>query len=184
MKKLIMAFVVAVIATASQAAMVKWNGSINGIDPASLGDNGNYAANGAGVAGMSYVLTILSDDGSTTIATKSGTVASSTASVTFSDAKILKSTDYMYEIVLSGAPASLTGKVSDDYDYSNASMTTTLTGSISTLAMGTTGFDASPTSWTVSGIVPKSTPTPVPEPTSGLLLLLGVAGLALKRKNA
>ena len=29
-----------------------------------------------------------------------------------------------------------------------------------------------------------SSPTPAPEPTSGLLLLLGVAGLALKRKRA
>ena len=36
---------------------------------------------------------------------------------------------------------------------------------------------AVPSSWTI-------TATPVPEPTSGLLLLLGVAGLALRRKHA
>ena len=35
-----------------------------------------------------------------------------------------------------------------------------------------------------SGWMPYTAPTPVPEPTSGLLLLLGVAGLALKRKRA
>ena len=34
-----------------------------------------------------------------------------------------------------------------------------------------------PTKWTVHG------PEPTPEPTSGLLLLLGVAGLALRRKQ-
>ena len=32
--------------------------------------------------------------------------------------------------------------------------------------------------------LPTDSPTPAPEPTSGLLLLLGVAGLALKRKRA
>ena len=35
--------------------------------------------------------------------------------------------------------------------------------------------------WTAVG-TPTPTPTPTPEPTSGLLLLLGVAGLALRRK--
>ena len=34
------------------------------------------------------------------------------------------------------------------------------------------------------GYLIANTPTAVPEPTSGLLLLLGVAGLALKRKRA
>ena len=36
----------------------------------------------------------------------------------------------------------------------------------------------------VSGTFNTDSPTPAPEPTSGLLLLLGVAGLALKRKRA
>ena len=36
----------------------------------------------------------------------------------------------------------------------------------------------------MSGIAPGGSPSPAPEPTSGLLLLLGVAGLALKRKRA
>ena len=35
-----------------------------------------------------------------------------------------------------------------------------------------------------SGTFNTDSPTPAPEPTSGLLLLLGVAGLALKRKRA
>ncbi len=39
----------------------------------------------------------------------------------------------------------------------------------------------SETSWHTVGTAPID---PVPEPTSGLLLLLGVAGLALKRKRA
>ena len=35
-----------------------------------------------------------------------------------------------------------------------------------------------------TGFLMGGSPAPVPEPTSGLLLLLGVAGLALKRKRA
>ena len=39
-----------------------------------------------------------------------------------------------------------------------------------------------PTSWTIT--VPGPTPPVVPEPTTGLLVLLGVAGLALLRRHA
>ena len=44
-----------------------------------------------------------------------------------------------------------------------------------------TGEDSwDPSLWTAVGGAPS--PTPTPEPTSGLLLLLGVAGLALRRR--
>ena len=39
-------------------------------------------------------------------------------------------------------------------------------------------------SWTTAYASPSYTAAAVPEPTSGLLLLLGVAGIALKRKRA
>ena len=38
--------------------------------------------------------------------------------------------------------------------------------------------------WRTAGAASPTPPDPAPEPTSGLLLLLGVAGLALKRKRA
>jgi len=38
--------------------------------------------------------------------------------------------------------------------------------------------------WQGAGWYSVATPSPIPEPTSGLLMLLGVAGLALKRKRA
>ena len=47
---------------------------------------------------------------------------------------------------------------------------------IGPITLGSTPID--------SGYLMTDSPTPVPEPTSGLMLLLGVAGLALKRKRA
>lgn len=184
MKKLVLAMAVSLVAFASQAASVKWNGTINGVDPAAVGFNGSYAANGSGVPGMSYVLTILSADGLSTIATKSGTVSSSTASVLFNDNAIVKSTEYQYKIVVTGTQSALTSKESATYDYSGATMEAILTGSFTTVAMGTTAFDANTESWKVDGIVEKGTPgpDPIPEPTTGLLVLVGAAGLALRRK--
>ena len=53
-------------------------------------------------------------------------------------------------------------------DYSNLSINTLLAGE--------------KTAWSTGPVPPG--PEPVPEPTSAMLLLLGVAGLALKRKRA
>ena len=47
--------------------------------------------------------------------------------------------------------------------------------------MALTSGGATSANWTAIG---GSTPEPIPEPTSGLLMLLGLAGLALKRKRA
>ena len=65
------------------------------------------------------------------------------------------------------------------YDYSDATMTAEIRGTVTTLSTGSTSFSSdAPASWTVSGI------QGVPEPTSGLLMLVGLAGLALRRKRA
>ena len=93
---------------------------------------------------------------------------------------ILANTEYTYSIVISGTMDALTGRgVDGDFDYSAATLTTAISGSITTAGMGaTTLTTATPSAWTVSGI------TAVPEPTSGLLMLVGLAGLALRRRRA
>lgn len=48
----------------------------------------------------------------------------------------------------------------------------------------TTGSLSQTASWTASTQMTSFATTSVPEPTSGLMLLLGIAGLALKRKRA
>ena len=64
------------------------------------------------------------------------------------------------------------------------SFTLTATDPSSGSTYAASGMGATDAMYTGMGFVMAGTWSAVPEPTSGLLLLLGVAGLALKRKRA
>ncbi len=191
MKKLIIAAAVACVAALTQAATVSW--SITGLK----GSDGNTLASGA-----AYIFC--------TKGTSQTTVAAVTAAIDGLNAADLKTylTDNSLsaltstisggeasisgvDLASSGVPASTTGvrifavivddaSFGDDVKY----VVTGTSGSVKPPAAGTSnnaGFTldgatatASASNWTAAA----------PEPTSGLLLLLGVAGLALKRKRA
>ena len=191
MKKLIIAAAVACVAALTQAATVSW--SITGLK----GSDGNTLASGA-----AYIFC--------TKGTSQTTVAAVTAAIDGLNAADLKTylTDNSLsaltstisggeasisgvDLASSGVPASTTGvrifavivddaSFGDDVKY----VVTGTSGSVKTPAAGTSnnaGFTldgatatASASNWTAAA----------PEPTSGLLLLLGAAGLALKRKRA
>ena len=106
-------------------------------------------------------------------------------------------TTYDYRIDIKGTQGSLTSKGTKvdggdgyDYDYSAAIIESSVSGSVTTELMGgTTIGAAAPTTWSVSGITKTAQSGggggsgDVPEPTSGLLLLVGGAMLALRRKQ-
>ena len=190
MKKLMIGLAVAALAVAAQASTVKWQSDANlvGINVGTgtlLDGDGTYAANGDNLKKASTLLatlTIFDAEGETLETIKNVSVAyastngkvstSFTSSLTFT-----ATTEYGYELVISGTQNSLTGVIGD-WDYTAATIETTLAGTFA----GKTGNQQIATgaasSWTVAGAVP------VPEPTSGLLLLLGVAGMALRRRRA
>lgn len=80
---------------------------------------------------------------------------------------VLRTTDDKYEITYDG--------VSSSYDVVGMGTTTTIMSLVDTTTYGAADWQA------VGGDTP--TPGPIPEPTSGLLMLLGMAGLALRRKQ-
>ena len=101
---------------------------------------------------------------------------------------------YNYRIDIKGTQGSLTDKGSKvdggdgyDYDFTSAIIESSVNGSVTTELMGnTTVYNNPPTTWSVSGITKTAQSGGsggVPEPTSGLLLLVGGAMLALRRKQ-
>ena len=204
MKKLMVALSAVALAAVVQASTVSWAGTAYGVDAAGVLDNGNYAAETTKMKGngsWTYVISIL-DAGGTEIGHAEGTPAfGSTGKFAMSGIDVggtlVANQTYDVVITLTGTQTSLSSKPEQTvgdyiYNYSGAQLETELVGTVTGKTSGDAGITVGPSSWTVSGITktpigpgpgPGPTPTPTPEPTSGLLLLLGVAGLALRRKQ-
>ncbi|MBQ6010555.1 MAG: PEP-CTERM sorting domain-containing protein [Kiritimatiellae bacterium] len=171
MKKIMFALAVAVIAGFAQAAQVKWSsGTVaNGF----ADENGDSLANST-----AYTLTVMLWDatGTTKLDEMSATTANATGaySGTFSYTAAA-STDYMISAVLAKNDGTATLEMDKAAFTTAASGTKTL--NITTGAnFASTGSKWDSGGWQTSG-------GGVPEPTSGLLLLVGGAMLALRRKQ-
>ena len=175
MKKLMILAGVAMMAFASQAAQFRWQ--FTATKSAASAYNGatvymvlasdyaattiNTAADITGIAKSSGTLTV-------------GSMSATTGNITVKDSWVVEGTDYSwYAVIVNG----------DKYYVSSAEKTST--------AVSDTATPASVTFASQSELSVASNwksfsggSEPVPEPTSGLLMLLGVAGLALKRKRA
>ena len=191
MKKLMIAACAVVFAAASQAALINWQSmdDVLGVTLTGLNGNGPYAAGGElakDVSSLSYAMTIYTADGLTVLDdTINGTVDFAVFGAGFdvygieTKAAISAGTDYQYKIVMNGTQSDLQALGEHgDWDYSAATVSATLTGTFEGATGSSTIDSAVPATWTISGA------EAIPEPTSGLLLLLGVAGLALRRRRA
>ena len=192
MKKIAIAAAVICIAAISQAATFDWVSTsvkLYGVTAANVMDNGTYAAATTGtdnradkVCTLTYLLTIL--DGDTVIGTATGDVKYGTlGKLGTTGMEVAAAQDgktYNYVLTLTGTQSNLSGRgVDGDFDYSGATLTAEISGTVTTASMGGTLLpETAPSSWIVSGV------TAVPEPTSGLLMLVGLGALALRRKRA
>ena len=184
MKKLIVMMAIAMTAAVVNAAACTWG--ISGAATASI-KNGSTTWSAAGSNPVAYLF-LTSDSAAVTAALEKGamdtTFAKATTS-TFTSRGRFSGVDI--DIPAETASYSMVLVYTDSADankiwYQISSVTSNASGSddASTPAV-MASFAASSfssTGWS------SATATNIPEPTSGLMLLLGVAGLALKRKRA
>ena len=191
MKKLVIAAAIICVAAISQAATFNWtSGSVKlyGVTAADVTGNGTYAASSASadradkVCTLTYLLTIL--DGEKVVGTATGDVTygslSKLGTVGMEVDAAGDGKTYNYVLALTGTQSNLSGRgVDGEFDYSAATLSAEISGTVTTSTMGATNLpETAPSSWTVSGV------TAVPEPTSGLLMLVGLGALALRRRRA
>ena len=183
MKKLIIAFAAGVLAVCANAATYKW--AVDGITDPSSGEASSGLRGWCFVAATSKsgITTISIDDavalinqganGITSLKTyalKTGKTSSGVLSPSAYDGGWgTGDTLTTYAIVFDVGDATPTG--ASKYIVSS---TETITFANATTARTAAGLNMASSTWTAVA----------PEPTSGLLLLLGMAGLALKRKRA
>ena len=172
------------VATVSQAASIAWGGAI------SLPDGMTEVTAGTG-AYLVYSASTFSDTGSlkfdgTNLKSGDSTIASTVDSyaITAGDAATwtFSKTEDKSGSDVNGFYAILVGDAAAASNYSFYSFEVTGTTAQSTAYDAILGHNWDPDYLTQGGYTVAA--AAVPEPTSGLLLLIGMAGLALRRKRA
>lgn len=158
MKKLIMFAAIAIAAITGQAATFKWSA-------ANIYDHTGTAKYTGDVVLYAYINTATAAD-AVAVSTVKASSAGAVAATTFSNDKLAAGNNYNFFFVIEDG----------DYKFTSAEKANVaaLETQTQTVAFGNmTSATQNASNWAA-----------VPEPTSGLLLLLGMAGLALKRKRA
>lgn len=171
MKKLVIVACVALAAIASQAAQFRWAFTATKAAGSPYDGADVYMILAADYDSSKQMSLADIQSASKSKGTLSvGSMTASTGNITVKDSWVTEGTDYSWYAVV----------VSDDkYYVSSAATVSTAVGDTATPAAKTF---ASKSEMATAGN--WHTLAAVPEPTSGLLMLLGIAGLALKRKRA
>ena len=185
MKKLLILSIVAMIAAVVNAAACSW--TIAGATTASV-KNGSVVWSVAGTSPMAYLI-LSSDVSAATTALDKGAMDTTLAKASvstfnargrFANVAIdLPSTSAEYSMVLVYTDKTDANKIW--YQFSSATANASGSDDPMTPAIAAS-FGA--TTFSASGWTAATATAAVPEPTSGLLMFLGLAGLALKRKRA
>ncbi len=178
MKKLIMLAAVAALAFAGQAASVSWNITY-------AGQGATWAGNGATVmafAGSDYaaIVKLVTETGSDTL--KADLMTKAIGSSTFKNNR--GNAALPSAIQTESAPTTMFWMIFSEGSWDSGkavtwTAATDVSGSFYEPPAAGTTLGLTATNFANSGTIAG-----VPEPTSGLLMLVGLAGLALRRKRA
>lgn len=176
MKKLIVLAAAVALACAGQAASVSWSATLAG-QGATLAGNSAFVL---AFAGSDYadIVKLVTVDGSDTL--QSDLAAKTISSKTFSNNRGTATAAN----IINDSPTTVFWMIFNEgsYDAGKAVTWTAVTdvsGSFYEPPASGTAFTLNAASFANSGTIAD-----VPEPTSGILLLIGMAGLALRRKRA
>ena len=187
MKKLMIAFAIAVVAVCSQASTTKWGlatGNKISLDGVALASQTVQLY----IVGVNDAADVLFDERTTLAGGGAGRLTSSTGTM---------QAGYDYNSTIAGGSLwtkeggdlgreyyiVINAKGTDGKDYTYTSSAVASSG-LTDKSSGVIAFTFNDTKTDVAGTKNAWVAAAVPEPTSGLLLLLGVAGLALKRRRA
>lgn len=160
MKKLIMFVAIAIAAITGQAATFKWSA-------ANIYDHTGTAKYTGDVVLYAYINTATAAD-AVAVSTVKASSAGAVAATTFSNDNLAAGNNYNFFFAIEDG----------DYKFTSAEKANVaaLETQTQTVAFGNmTSATQNASNWSSSA---------VPEPTSGLLMLLGMAGLALRRRRA
>ena len=184
MKKLMILAAVAMVSAIASAAQMKWgSGTITLADSTTAGkdavtgylfliDSTTYdtlAANTTGKALSDAVYAAYGSSLSSAAASKSSTAK---GAVTITDPTAYSNGNTLYGAILYVEGDNYMGNIAT---YTLTSDQDVSIGSMASIIGGDLGGGSTATAWSTAA---------VPEPTSGLLMLLGMAGLALRRRRA
>ena len=176
MKKLIVLAAAVALACAGQAASVSWSAALAGQGATLVGNSAFVLA----FAGSDYddIVKLVTVDGSATL-------QNDLAAKAIGSSVELKNNrgNAAASGIVNNSPSSVFWMIFSDGSYDGGAVTWTAATDVSAYfyeppASGTS-FSLNAASFANSGTIAS-----VPEPTSGILLLVGMAGLALRRKRA
>ena len=191
MKKLMIAVAIVCAAAVSQAASATWQISnvYKSDDASTRAASGSYTGYfflDSGDTSMAAITAILEGSGTAAekIASLSGKALQSSAltgsgriSTTVDFGSLADGSYQGYTVVIDGTPAAAENYIiGPDVKVTVTSIGDSSIGSWNAGTVSQAGYSA-----LSSGPTP---PAPIPEPTSGLLVVLGLAGLALRRRRA
>lgn len=186
MKKLMLALAVVIAAVAVEAASIDWKLTASPAVRIRGSEGGIFAGEAYLVladytSGIESAIKAGTFDGLSTqgVVGTHASISASTGAITgntATSALMAEGASYSFQVLL--VEKGTDGKVTDYFLTTAQTATTSTAQTPGSAAFGPTAFSGSANGW-------QDVPTSdIPEPTSGLLLLLGVAGLALKRKRA